>query len=688
MRDEPGFREFTSARSGALRRQALLLTGEPGRAAELAERALADTARRWDRLAGPEAADEHARTVLARAAVRRSPRRSATPSTPPAPGGPVPAAPAPGTRAGEAGSTGRPAGGPSAATRGALAAAAPASRAGAATREAPAGAGRPVGGGTGATTREVPAAAGPADETVPGGETGDGEAVWRALASLPPRRRAVLVLRYDEGLDDTAVAARLGVPPASVAADGEAGLGALRSILRRRGRPEDLLPAALADPARDLPVPAGPAGADRPGGPARPRRRRGPLLAWAAGAAVVAVGAAVLVPVLRSDSAAVPASSSASPALLGWPARGSLAGDEDLLRSALRSWLDGVPAAQRPTETSVLYAGRPDGSRVVLLQGTGSTGLGWVALLGGGADDATPLELLRSEPLGRAAAVLALWGGERRVRLLGPPDPDGGLLVADPGGLRTDPLRRLAVTADGVSEPVSLAGGPLPVVAVRGGPEPGIVGSGRVTEGRLTAPGGEVEIGTSPLPGGGSADVQPAWYDDGRQLARRLGGAVTVAPVGPALATSLGVRGTLRRAEVRAYEVHRGGVSWFGTVVRVGGTPVCVDVAALGAVGAPTRLPVTARRCLPAGARDGVVYVVADAPAASVRVQLQPRRGQRQRAFAVTPATAGAGLPGGGFVAFVRVDTMPTGAGRVEALDGARRPVGRVALAPYAGPRR
>ena len=175
---------------------------------------------------------------------------------------------------------------------------------------------------------------------------------------------------------------------------------------------------------------------------------------------MVAVGAAILVPVLRSDSAPVPASASASPGLLGWPARGSLAGDEDLLRSALRSWLDGVPAAQRPTETSVLYAGRPDGSRVVLLQGTGSTGLGWVALLGGGADDATPLELLRSEPLGRAAAVLALWGGERRVRLLGPPDRDGGLLVADPGGLRTDPLRRLAVTADGVSEPVSLAGGP------------------------------------------------------------------------------------------------------------------------------------------------------------------------------------------------------------------------------------
>ena len=93
------------------------------------------------------------------------------------------------------------------------------------------------------------------------------------------------------------------------------GWRALRSILRRRGRPEDLLPAALADPARDLPAPAGPAGSDRPGAtgataPAPAAR------CWPGppAAAVVAVGAAVLVPVLRSDSGdRLPASSSASP---------------------------------------------------------------------------------------------------------------------------------------------------------------------------------------------------------------------------------------------------------------------------------------------------------------------------------------------------------------------------------------
>src|SRR6185295_3612729 len=67
-----------------------------------------------------------------------------------------------------------------------------------------------------------------------------GEAVRRALAGLPPRRRAVLVLRYDEGLVT------------------------LRSLLRRRGRPEHLLPTALAETPLPIPLsppslPAGPA---------------------------------------------------------------------------------------------------------------------------------------------------------------------------------------------------------------------------------------------------------------------------------------------------------------------------------------------------------------------------------------------------------------------------------------------
>ena len=171
MRDQQGFADFAAARAGDLRRQAYLLTGSPERAVRLTDKALADTGRRWDRLGGADAAEEHARRVVAAGSLR----------------------------------------------------------------------GRGTAPAFSLTARGTAAAT---DDT--------GEAVRRALAGLPPRRRAVLVLRYDEGLDNAAVGARLGVPPAKAEADGEAGLITLRSLLRRRGRPEDLLPAALAE----TPLPA------------------------------------------------------------------------------------------------------------------------------------------------------------------------------------------------------------------------------------------------------------------------------------------------------------------------------------------------------------------------------------------------------------------------------------------------
>lgn len=75
MRDEQGFADFASARAVALRRQAYLLTGSPQRAAQVTERALADTGKRWDKLGGPVAAEEHARRAVAAAAVRARGRR-------------------------------------------------------------------------------------------------------------------------------------------------------------------------------------------------------------------------------------------------------------------------------------------------------------------------------------------------------------------------------------------------------------------------------------------------------------------------------------------------------------------------------------------------------------------------------------------------------------------------------------
>ena len=592
MRDEQGFADFASARAGDLRRQAYLLTGSPERAGRVAERALAETGRRWDKLGGPAAAEEHAKRVVVAGALR---------------------------------------------SRGA----------------APAVAHTPLG------------TAAPTDDS--------GEAVWRALAGLPSRRRAVLVLRYDEGLDDAAVGARLGVPAATAAAEGEAGLAALRSLLRRRGKPEDLLPGALADtplpeslspstpssrapsavapplsaatpaapaaaaatgaavsggpaapagsggsaaPLRPAPgpplprsgrpcrgprpsaagrssavggpagarrlqrLPARPAGADRSAGatgsarpgasvastgsaapargkpavagsaptgatvavpgsaasaaaatsgrpagsgravaaagsgasarsavpagsavsgsaastgsdvgsavaagdrpaaaggsassgaaaaagsdaaegrraamrpPARARwsvRRRW-VLGGAAAVAVLAVAAAVLVPVLRDDptraDGPVPAAAANGRGQLAWPARGPLAGDASLLRSALRTWQDGVPARQRPASAAVLWAGPLAGARTALLQGTDGTGQSWVAEV---AEAGGTLALRSTEPLGRTVPLLALPAGDSASGCSPHPTSPLAGLLADAGGA----MPPLTVAGDGLTE--------------------------------------------------------------------------------------------------------------------------------------------------------------------------------------------------------------------------------------------
>src|SRR5205823_1768863 len=72
-------------------------------------------------------------------------------------------------------------------------------------------------------------------------------AVWEALRSLPPRRRAVIVLRYDEGLSEEQIADRLGRPRNNIIADAEAGMLTLRTALNGYGDPGQLVPAALAE---------------------------------------------------------------------------------------------------------------------------------------------------------------------------------------------------------------------------------------------------------------------------------------------------------------------------------------------------------------------------------------------------------------------------------------------------------
>jgi RNA polymerase sigma-70 factor (sigma-E family) len=59
----------------------------------------------------------------------------------------------------------------------------------------------------------------------------DWDALRRALALLPSRQRAVLVLRYLEDLPDTTIAVLLGCSPGTVRSHASRGLAALRPLL-------------------------------------------------------------------------------------------------------------------------------------------------------------------------------------------------------------------------------------------------------------------------------------------------------------------------------------------------------------------------------------------------------------------------------------------------------------------------
>jgi RNA polymerase sigma-70 factor (sigma-E family) len=55
--------------------------------------------------------------------------------------------------------------------------------------------------------------------------------MWHALATLPPRQRAVLVLRYYEDLSEQQIADALGCRPGTVKSQASAALASLRSRL-------------------------------------------------------------------------------------------------------------------------------------------------------------------------------------------------------------------------------------------------------------------------------------------------------------------------------------------------------------------------------------------------------------------------------------------------------------------------
>jgi len=64
--------------------------------------------------------------------------------------------------------------------------------------------------------------------------------VRRALSGLPPRARAILVLRYYADLDDAAIADALGITPSTVRSTASRALAGLRDGLTAPTQPEDV----------------------------------------------------------------------------------------------------------------------------------------------------------------------------------------------------------------------------------------------------------------------------------------------------------------------------------------------------------------------------------------------------------------------------------------------------------------
>ena len=89
---------------------------------------------------------------------------------------------------------------------------------------------------------EPPERAGP-DLT---GGVDERDAMWSALAELPPRQRAVLVLRYYEDLPEAEIARVLDIAPGTVKSQAAKGIARLRTLMPQSVRDEAAVSAQRA----------------------------------------------------------------------------------------------------------------------------------------------------------------------------------------------------------------------------------------------------------------------------------------------------------------------------------------------------------------------------------------------------------------------------------------------------------
>jgi RNA polymerase sigma-70 factor (sigma-E family) len=91
------------------------------------------------------------------------------------------------------------------------------------------------------TNREVPVDGfgDRADARDVGKESAERDAMWRLIGTLPPRQRAVLVLRYYEDLDDNVIAAILDCSPVTVRTHAMRALDVLRSHYKTNDDSDD-----------------------------------------------------------------------------------------------------------------------------------------------------------------------------------------------------------------------------------------------------------------------------------------------------------------------------------------------------------------------------------------------------------------------------------------------------------------